>query len=54
MVTQVLLINFNDIYSLHREFLEMFGYLTTCCTMLRCNVMLMDVYMRINAVVMSN
>ena len=45
MMIQLLLIKFNDIYSLHRELLEMFGYLTMHCTMLRCNVMLMDVYM---------
>ena len=45
MMIQVLLIKFNDIYSLHRECLEMIGYLTMCCTMMRCNVMLMDVYM---------
>ena len=45
MMIQVLLIKFNYVYSLHREFLEMIGYLTMCCTMMRCNVMLKDVYM---------
>ena len=43
MIIQVLLIKLNDVYSLHREILEM-----TCCTMhcsvmVRCNVMLMGV-----------
>ena len=45
MMIQVLLIKLNDIYSLHREFLEMTGYLTTHCTVMRCNVILMDVSM---------
>ena len=45
MKIQLLLIKLNDIYSLHGEFLEMIGCLTMCCTMMRCNVMLMDVYM---------
>ena len=51
MMIQLLLIKLNDIYSLHREFLEMIGCLTMLCTVMRCNVMLMDVS---NAVVMSN
>ena len=42
MMIQVLLIKLNDIYSLHREFLEMTGC-TMFCTVMRCNVMLMDV-----------
>ena len=54
MMIQLLLIKLNDIYSLHREFLEMIGCLTMGCTVMRCNVMLMDVSMRINAVSMSN
>ena len=42
---QLLLIELNDIYSLHREFLEMNGCLTTHHTVMRCYVMLMDVSM---------
>ena len=45
MMIQLLLIKLNDIYSLHREFLEMIGCHTMCCTVVRCNVMLMDVSM---------
>ena len=45
MMIQVLLIKLNDIYSLHREFLKMIGYLTMCYTVMRCNVMLLDVSM---------
>ena len=45
MMTQLLLIKLNDIYSLHREFLEMNGCLAMHCTVMRCNVMLMDVSM---------
>ena len=43
MMIHLLLIKLNDIYSLHREFLEMTGYLAMCCTVMRCTVMLMDV-----------
>ena len=42
MMMQVLLIKL-DVYSLHREFLEMTGCTMHCSVMLRCNVMLMDV-----------
>ena len=45
MMIQLLLIKLNDIYFLHREFLDMMGYLTMHCTVMRCNVMLMDVSM---------
>ena len=45
MMMQVLLIKLNDIYSLHRDFLKMNGYLTMHYTVMRCNVMLMDVSM---------
>ena len=45
MMIQLLLIKFNDIYSLHREFLEIIDCLTMCCTVMGCNVMLMDVSM---------
>ena len=45
MMIQLLLIKLNDINSLNREFLEMNGCLTTLCTVMRCNVMLMDVSM---------
>ena len=43
MMIQLLLIKLNDIYSLHREVLEMIGCLTIHCTVMRCNVMLIDV-----------
>ena len=42
---QLLLVKLNDIYSLHRECLRMIDYLTMCCTVMRCNVMLMGVHM---------
>ena len=45
MMIQILLIKLNDIYSLHRELLEMIGCLTMHCTVMRCSVMLMDVSM---------
>ena len=35
MMIQVLVIILNDIYSLHREFLEMTGC-TMCCSVMRC------------------
>ena len=41
MMIQLLLIELNDIYSLHREILEMIGYLTMHCTVMRYTVMLM-------------
>ena len=43
MIMQVLLIKINDVYSLHRDFLEMTGCTMHCSVMLGCNVMLMDV-----------
>ena len=45
MMIQLLLIKLNDIYCPHGEFLEMIGCLTMHCTVMRCNVMLMDVSM---------
>ena len=45
MMIQLILIKLNEIYSLHREFLEMSGCLIMHYTVMRCNVMLMDVYM---------
>ena len=39
MMIQLLLIELTDIHSLHRELLEMFGYLTIHCTMMWHNVM---------------
>ena len=44
MMMQVLLIKLDDVYSLHREFLEMTGCTMCCSMMLKCNVILMDVH----------
>ena len=44
MMIQVLLIKLNDIYSLHREFLEMTGC-TMHGTVMRCKVMLLGVHL---------
>ena len=43
MMMKVSLIKLNDVYSLHREFLEMTDCTIHCSVMWRCNVMLMDV-----------